>query len=137
MVSGGPLSDDNDGVSEVISVVLMVAVTVILSAMVGSVLLNVVSDIDTNPMAGSTVEFETENDEVKVVYTTAESNDITLNVTVSNTSFGGSFSQTRTLQEVGDSETFTGLADGTRYEVKVVAERGEKRAVILIKDGLV
>jgi flagellin-like protein len=46
------------GVSEVISVVLMVAVTIILAAMVGTVLLNVVTDVNDNPLAGATTDFD-------------------------------------------------------------------------------
>lgn len=124
------------GASEVISVVLMVAVTIVLAAMVGTVLVNVVTDVDEKPLAGASTDYDGDNDRVRVTYTAAQGPDVEVNVTVTNLETGTQAGP-RTLEEVGDSESFDGLADGDRYEVTVVAMRGDERTVVLQTEGTV
>ena len=126
---------DNDrAVSEVISVVLMVAVTIVLAAMIGTVLLNFVTDVDTNPIAGANVDFDQQNDNISVLFTVEQKSGTHLEVTVYNSS--GSAIDTKNVSDVGDSATFrsenyTEIVDGERYQVIVVAVQNEQRAVIV------
>lgn len=133
-------STDDRGVSEVISVLLMVAVTIVLAAMVGTVLLDIVSEVEDNPLAGAAIEFEDEDDEIRVLYTVTQKNGTTLDVKVINDSTGDEIAGSpKTIPEVGDSVTFDtsdGLANGRSYTVRIVAKApGGKEAVVYQKDG--
>jgi len=126
--------DDDRAVSEVISVVLMVAVTIVLAAMIGTVLLNFVTDVDTNPIAGANVDFDQQNDNISVLFTVEQKPDTHLEVTVYNSS--GTAIDTKNVSEVGDrvtfrSEDYSEIVDGERYQVIVVAVQNEQRAVIV------
>ena len=126
--------DDDRAVSEVISVVLMVAVTIVLAAMIGTVLLNFVTDVDTNPIAGANVDFDQQNDNISVLFTVEQKPDTHLEVTVYNSS--GTAIDTKNVSEVGDrvtfrSENYSEIVDGERYQVIVVAVQNEQRAVIV------
>ena len=129
------------GASEVISVLLMVAVTIVLAAMVGSVLLDVVGDVDDNPMAGASVTFDEAADEIRVVYTATQKSGTTLDVKVIDRDTDGEVAGSpKTISDVGESRTFDsasdGLADGGDYTVRIVAKApGGKRAVVFDKHG--
>jgi flagellin-like protein len=115
------------GASEVISVLLMVAVTIVLAAMVGTVILNIVSDVDTSPVAGVSVDADAERNNITVTYTATQKKGTTLTVEVTNVSTGATSSQQ--LNEVGQTAPFD-LSDGT-YRVKVVADApGGEQAVV-------
>ena len=126
--------------SEVISVLLMVAVTIVLAAMVGSVMLNIVGDVDDNPIAGAQVEFDGQQNEVRVVYTATQKKGTTLDVKVLDA--GGTEQCTSSIGEVGDEVNLPGdapscssLPDGD-YTVRVTATAPDGRqAVVLEKDG--
>lgn len=128
------MGDSERGVSEVISVLLMVSVTIVLAAMVGTVLLNIVSDVESSPVAGASAEFDAENNSIGVVYQANQNPNTNLSVTLYNSS--GSDVGTRSLTEVGERAEFTGLSDG-EYRVVVVAKVGSEQSVVLSKSGRV
>lgn len=128
------------GASEVISVLFMVSVTIVLAAMVGSLLLDVVGDVDENPLAGASVDFDGEADEVTVVYTVTQENGTTLDVKIIDENTDSEVCS-KSIPEVGDSATFTSggpcnLTSGTHYVVRIVATAPDgKQAVVQTSDG--
>lgn len=126
------------GASEVLSVLLMVSVTIVLAAMVGSVMLNVVGDVDDNPVAGATITFDGADQEITVVYTASQDRDTTLEVKVLDDD--GNTECTDHIGAVGEEVTFpTGAGctlDPGEYTVRVIAETSDgDRAVVQEKDG--
>jgi FlaG/FlaF family flagellin (archaellin) len=117
----------------------MVAVSIVLAAMVGSVLLNIVGSVDESPLAGAQVEFDHEADEIQVVYTATQQKGTTIDVNVLDVDDVELCSQT--IPEVGDDATFTagncpGVSDGGEYSVRVVASAPDgTQAVVLQQDG--
>jgi len=92
---------DDRGVSEVIAVVLMVAVTIVLAALVGTVILDIVAGVDRTPIAGAGVEFDAANDSIGVTYQATQNDGTTLTVRVyddTNTEVAN-----ETMTDVGDS----------------------------------
>jgi flagellin-like protein len=131
--------DDRErGVSEVLSVLLMVSVTIVLAAMVGSVMLNVVGGVDDNPVAGATITFDGDSQEITVVYTAAQDGDTTLDVKVLK---NGTKRCSKPLGAVGDEVTFSGKLSGClpgsgKYTVRVIAKTSDgDRAVVQEEDG--
>jgi flagellin-like protein len=125
------------GVSEVLSVLLMVSVTIVLAAMVGSVMLNIVGGVDDNPVAGATITFDSASEEITVVYTATQDEDTTLDVRVLE---DGTERCNEPIAAVGGEVTFpTGAGcslDSGEYTVRVIAETSEgDRAVVQEKDG--
>ena len=121
--------------SEVIAVVLMVAVTIVLAALVGTVVLDIVAGVDGTPVAGAGVEFDAGNDSIGVTYQAAQDEAATtLTARVyddTNTEVANA-----TLTDVGDTVSISsGLTDGNRYRVVVVADGAEKKAVVTDVDG--
>jgi len=123
-------------VSEVIAVVLMVAVTIVLAALVGTVILDIVAGVDRTPVAGAGVEFDAGNDSVGVTYQAAQDEAATtLTARVyddTNTEVANA-----TLTDVGDTVSISNddIDDGNRYRVVVVADGAEKKAVVTDVDG--
>jgi flagellin-like protein len=109
---------DNRGVSPVIGVILMVAITVILAAVIGTFVLGLGEDIDSEVQAGATINGSADSTARTVTWTsqgTAESLNITNNAGVSQ----------GTISNVGGSVTVS-----TSGEYSVVAEEGDRRTVI-------
>lgn len=125
---------DDRGVSEVIAVVVLVAVTIVLAALVGTVILDIVAGTDRDPVAGAGIEFDDANDSVRVTYQAAQSDGTTLTVRVYNSSTAQVASEP--LDDVGDAVAIS-LTDGERYRVLIVADTGEKTAVVNDVDGQV
>lgn len=132
MESGRDGGADNRAVSEVISVVLMVAVTIVLAAMVGTVLLNIVSGVDKDPLAGATIKADAANDAITVTFTATQNQGTEIDISVIDTSTGAEVASD-TLPDVGDTRTFDsgdGLSDGNTYRVLITARADGKSAVI-------
>ena len=95
------LLSDDDAVSPVIGVILMVDITVILAAVIGTFVLGLGESVETNPSAGVTVN---------------NSNGVTLNSLGPNTDGvycnGDSFSAT---DQIGDSIDCTGASSVVAY----------------------
>lgn len=133
-------SETDRGVSEVIAVLLMVAVTIVLAAMVGSVLLGVVTDVEDNPIAGASVTFDGESDEIRVVFAAAQKSGTTIDVKVIDESTDSEISGSpKSITDVGEARTFDssdGLSNGGEYTVRIVAKAPDgKQAVVMEKDG--
>jgi flagellin-like protein len=130
------LFTDDSAVSPVIGVILMVAITVILAAVIGSFVLNLGGSLqNTAPQASFGFDYDTSN--VDIVTVTHESGDsieaARLNVTGVNesattwTSVGGSGTVS-----AGSSATFnsTGSFDSSTIRVVWQSETGENSATL-------
>jgi len=115
--------DNERGVSPVIGVILMVAITVILAAVIGTFVLGLGDSISQNANAGVSVEKDASNDSATVTLVNKGNVD-SVNVT--------NVSDNVTLNDVGDSKTinFGGndiqvigvLADGTETVIRTVEQ---------------
>ncbi|MGQ3331272.1 type IV pilin [Halorubrum sp. FL23] len=131
--------DSERAVSPVIGVILMVAITVILAAVIGTFVLGLGESIDQEVQAGITVDQDTENNKIDITFTSEGNADGIkveegLATTNSTTSVGG----TITI----DSTASTGVSGGDT--ISVVAFRGtadnpEKETVVRtieVQDGI-
>jgi flagellin-like protein len=110
---------DNRGVSPVIGVILMVAITVILAAVIGTFVLGLGEDIESEVQAGATINGSADSTTRTVTWTsqgTAESIKV-----IDNT---GTL-QGSEISSVGGSETVS-----TSGEYSVVAVDGDRETVI-------
>ncbi|MFC7154376.1 type IV pilin N-terminal domain-containing protein [Halomarina halobia] len=114
------LNADERAVSPVIGVILMVAITVILAAVIGTFVLGLGDNIQTNVQAGASVNFDSANDEISITFNSRQSDSATLDYTVTEVSSGTTV-DSGSLTSIGQSTTVTGLTDGERYKVVVVA----------------
>ena len=141
-------SQDDEAVSPVIGVILMVAITVILAAVIGTFVLNLGSSINENVNAGAAVSCDAgAPGEVTLTYN-SEGNSDKLNVTTFSidgnqvTNDPGHLSRHRELSNVGESLTFTEDDGGhvtstsNNHEVKwvVTAVSGEQSTVVADDD---
>lgn len=125
--------DDDRAVSPVIGVILMVAITVILAAVIGTFVLNLGGSVQQNVQAGASVECNSANTEIDVTWT---SNQNAATLELSSDASSGSWSGNGKLSDVGDSETFGASTDltGTTVGVTVTAVKGDQSTVITTKD---
>jgi len=117
-------TSDERAVSPVIGVILMVAITVILAAVIGSFVIDLGGNVQSNVQAGALVSSDGTDNTVTVTFSSAQDGDTTLRATVNGT--------TQNFTEIGASHQFTGLSDGD-YQVIVVAENGDRETVIVDK----
>lgn len=130
MACEGKAGADDPAAGEVVSVVLLAAATIVLAAMVGSVLLTVANSTDDRPVAGANVAFNTEGDRISVTYAATRTGHARLDVAVYDRTDGGSLAGRATLERVGEKTTFGSLADGHRYVVRVVAVTDGRQVVV-------
>ena len=116
----------DDAVSPVVGVILMVAVTVILAAVIGSFVLDLGNNVQANPQAGVTFDEDASNNQVIVQIVSMENAD---KVTVSASSGNGfTYSDTSDMDSVGETATLdTGGTDG---KITVVGHLEGKEAVL-------
>ncbi|TKR27524.1 type IV pilin [Natronomonas salsuginis] len=113
-------TNDDRAVSPVIGVILMVAITVILAAVIGTFVLNLGDSVDSEVQAGASIEGD-ETSNVTVTYT-SEGTSEKLNIT-NGTHVG-------TIENVGGSVSLNSSADGAGdYSVVAVAEDGKETVV--------
>jgi len=109
----------DDAVSPVVGVILMVAVTVILAAVIASFVLDLGSNVQQNPSAG--VTFDYDGSEVTIQVVSAENVD-SLEYTLnggSATDIGSSAGDTATVSaSSGDTVTVIGELDGKRSVIQ-------------------
>ena len=98
--------DDERGVSPVIGVILMVAITVILAAVIASFVLGFGNSVSSNVQAGASIDV---NDNEATVTWVSEGSATKLNITVSGVSGANKH---LVLNSVGDTAT---LPDGTNF----------------------
>jgi flagellin-like protein len=128
------LLDDDDAVSPVIGVILMVAITVILAAVIASFVLGFGDSVSENVQAGADVS---ENDDGTATVTwISEGNADHLNVSVSDSSNTSFSDETATgyaeISEVGQTATLS-ADDASEYTVTItvtaVGSNGAKTVV--------
>ena len=92
-------TDDEDAVSPVIGVILMVAITVILAAVIGTFVLGLGSNVQENVQAGVNVDYSPSDAAVTATYVSEQNADI-VNVTFSNSAKGSTVKAN--MSTVGD-----------------------------------
>jgi flagellin-like protein len=111
------------GVSPVVGVILMVAVTVILAAVIGSFVTGLSDNLEANPSAGVTFDEDASNSSVDVQIVSIEDAD-SLNVTTDGgadvTNFGS--------DSVGDTATVFNLSPDEQITVTATLE-GKKNVI--------
>lgn len=152
MIGKETATKDDDAVSPVIGVILMVAITVILAAVIGTFVLGLGQNVQENVRAGVNAEFDAQNDRV-IVNWVSEGNADFVNVTVAT---GGSTLAECGLEEVGASVTVndsggyvsdtsvvpcsTGpnaLTPGDTIDVTAIASSGNANTTVLSDSGQV
>ncbi len=120
--------DFGRAVSPVIGVILMVAITVILAAIIGTFVMGLGNSVDSNVQAGAAVDFDSANDEVTVTFNSEQTKDTNLTVSyyVNGTEKS---SREANLSNIGDSNIET-FSNGDRVKVVVTATSGQKSTVI-------
>ncbi|RZV10943.1 flagellin-like protein [Natrinema hispanicum] len=68
-------SEEQRAVSPVIGVILMVAITVILAAVIAAFVLDMGSGVEQNAQAGANIEFDSTNDKLSVTYSSTQNAD--------------------------------------------------------------
>jgi flagellin-like protein len=122
------LFTDDSAVSPVIGVILMVAVTVILAAVIGSFVLNLGGSLQQSaPQASFDFEYGEDNDEVTVTHATGDkiSGDASLEIVS-----GGDSENFSTPTSAGDSEDFDSYSGGDTIRVVWTSQNGESSATL-------
>ena len=119
---------DERGVSPVIGVILMVAITVILAAVIASFVLGFGDSVQENVQAGASISVDDENDNVTVTWVSSgtanslEVNSTSLSSGKSISSTGGSVTLDESVGDVSDGDTVT-----------VTAIKNDQRTVVAQK----
>jgi flagellin-like protein len=113
------VTGDKRGVSPVIGVILMVAITVILAAVIGTFVLGLGDSVQQNAQAG--VSFDQTSDTTVVV--TLNSAQRADSITVQADS--GTVSGVSTFSTIGESTTVTGLSEGDKIIVTATYQGNE------------
>jgi len=132
------LFTDDSAVSPVIGVILMVAITVILAAVIGSFVLNLGGSLQQNaPQASFGFDYDTDNSNVTITHETGDSIDAPrLNATASG---GGlDYANSDTFEDVGgtisagDTATYNNSGTWSGETVRVIwaSENGENSATL-------
>lgn len=130
---------DKRAVSEVLSTLFMVTVAIVLGALVGSVVLDVIGGVSDDPLAGVQVTFDPDEDDITVVYTATREKGTTIEVRVLDDRETELCSES--IVEVGERVVFdatncAGVVDGREYTLRVVAQADDgRRAVVYDDDG--
>ncbi|MFB9804254.1 type IV pilin [Haladaptatus pallidirubidus] len=97
--------------STVIVVILIVAITVILAAVIGTFVMGLGDNLNTNVQAGASIQGDNTDNTITISFASAQESDTVLEVTTTN---AGTSDGEATLSEVGDTITFKdGAADDT------------------------
>jgi flagellin-like protein len=116
---------DDRGVSPVIGVILMVAITVILAAVIASFVLGFGDSVSQNVQAGASITVDQSSDNVTVTWVSSGNAD-SLNVTSSN---GGA--SPGTISNVGQTVEISTVAVGDT--ITVTAVKGDQETVVAQK----
>jgi flagellin-like protein len=126
--------NEDRAVSPVIGVILMVAITVILAAVIGTFVLGLGSDLKTGVQAGATVQAdEGAQDGAITVTWTSNQNAGEISVSVSGDTSNLASSGDETLASVGETVSYSeDLAADTDSEIQVVvtAVNEDQRTVV-------
>ncbi len=123
MKLGNSLTADDRGVSPVIGVILMVAITVILAAVIGTFVLGLGDQIGGSATAGVTVEGDNTSN-VTVTLTNIGTAESVTFVNASGGSIGQSLENTGASAEINPSTT--GVSPGETNSIVAVGPEGEE-----------
>ncbi|WP_254537649.1 type IV pilin [Halomarina litorea] len=124
------LTGDERAVSPVIGVILMVAITVILAAVIGTFVLGLGDNVQSNVNAGANINFDDANNAVDVTWTT-KGTASKLQVVVEDIDGGSSTvnSGSTTLNDVGQVHSFS-AEDTDELRVTITAIKDGQKTVI-------
>lgn len=133
-ISFGIPDTEERGVSPVIGVILMVAITVILAAVIASFVLGFGDSVSENVQAGADID-EKDDGSASVTWI-SEGNAESLNVTVSGNSSNVTFSNGQTLTDVGENTKITRDDSGSETVTITVTAigSGDAKTVVTQKD---
>jgi flagellin-like protein len=114
-------SECGDAVSPVIGVILMVAITVILAAVIGTFVLGLGSEVQENVQAGVNVQYDPANSKVDATYVSAQNAD-KFNVSYNNQE--NSATAKAVLVKVGDKLTVGNHTDGQGSAINATGDAG-------------
>lgn len=126
---------DDRAVSPVIGVILMVAITVILAAVIGTMVLGMTDNVGQNVQAGASVQVNS-NDQIVVTWTSNQ-NAGELSVAAENVSDGTAVTwDASTISSIGGTATSDNAVSGETYQVTVTAsaQSGDAQTVIITKE---
>jgi flagellin-like protein len=127
------VSGDSRAVSPVIGVILMVAITVILAAVIGTFVLGLGDSVQQNVQAGATVSGDSNAETISVTFSSAQQDGTELTAEVFQSD--GNSVDSQGLSSVGSSVTFSGtdISSGNDYRVVVTATNDGTSTVVLEK----
>lgn len=120
------LFDDNRGVSPVIGVILMVAITVILAAVIGTFVLGLGGDVQQTPQAQLSVEVGDAGSNVIITHNGGDAltaGDLRVVLTGASTDddgFNAVTTHSSSEFSVGDTATVSGTTGSGQYTVQVI-----------------
>ena len=127
------VSGNDRAVSPVIGVILMVAITVILAAVIGTFVLGLGDSVQQNVQAGATVSGDSTAGTISVTFSSAQQDETQLTGEVFESD--GSSVNTQVMSSVGSSVTFDdpAISSGNDYRVVVTATNDGTSTVVLEK----
>ena len=134
MAIEGGVESDYRAISPVIGVVIMVAITVVLAAVIGVFVLDLGNDIDKNVQAGANVKGNSDEGTISITYTHKEDAEYLVVSIGANSSWASD--SDAVLSSVGDTVTYP--TDGSPplsgdQQVVIVAHRKDQSTVIFDK----
>jgi flagellin-like protein len=120
---------DERGVSPVIGVILMVAITVILAAVIASAVLGFGSNVQENVQAGASVDSEVGDPGSATITWVSEGSADSLEVSVN---YDGTETATGTIDNVGGTYTYS---EGTGSEIGTTSDDNEVRITVTATSG--
>jgi flagellin-like protein len=126
------LFDDDDAVSPVIGVILMVAITVILAAVIATFVLGLGDQVsETAPQASFGFDYDSDNSEVIITHSGGATLDpARVNVVANDNSDTSNPWAGVSEISAGDSYTVTGVSDTTELSVTWQSSTGEQSATL-------
>jgi len=130
---------DTRAISPIIGAILVVAVAIILSAVIGTFLISTGGSLSGGAQAGLDFDSSADNGNGQAtvsVITMQNSDSVEVTATVVDGDpflDGGDVEQEQTLSGAGDSATFEGDNVGTEFDVRIVAvaQSGDSESVVL------
>jgi flagellin-like protein len=135
-----PFKKDNRAVSPVIGVILMVAITVILAAVIGTFVLGLGDSVSQNAQAGVSADYDGTDNSATITYTTTQQSGTTLSVSVSEVTDNGddtcSGPFTGSVSSIGNSVTIDEecFEDGDVIRTTVTAQNSDYEESVVLNE---
>ncbi|WP_336363014.1 type IV pilin N-terminal domain-containing protein [Halalkalicoccus salilacus] len=140
------LLGEDRGVSPVIGVILMVAITVILAAVIGAFVLGLGDDIQTNVQAGASVDYDADatasDDQITITFTSNQNADylsVSINGAAPSTDADGNsvtWDGSGALTNTGDSVTLAAGTGERPHQIVVTAHTSEGSSTVILQKTL-